>query len=423
MNAAREAPREDATGSSVLSTPYPIVRLPNGLRVVCVPRSRTSTFALHLLVRAGSRHDGAQPGRAHLVEHLVFRAAGHERSDLFAAVEGLGGEVTAHTTRDYTAFSLVVAAPDAARALALLPALARPPAVDTPTVRAEREIIGHELRERARPADVLWDLLLSALWGDEPLARPPGGCLAGLPRLTGSAAARFHASHYTAPSLLVMGVGACEPAALVDAATAGLGTLPAGPAPRAPAAPAASVAALESPTGERGSYVAVGVAVPGADHPDCAALRLLENVLGQGPRSRLGRALAVRGLPAAVQTRYAAYSGVGVFAALAAGPFVGPDAIAAVLAAEIVRLASRPPTRAEVHAARRRLTGVLHRGCESNAGLASALGADTLLADPLCPTTPELTAVASVTVSRARRAASEYLGSGPFARATLIGRV
>ena len=74
----------------------------------------------------------------------------------------MGGEVTAHTTRDYTAFELVVAAPDAARALALLPALARPPAVDRASVRGEREIVGHELRERARPADALWDLLLRA---------------------------------------------------------------------------------------------------------------------------------------------------------------------------------------------------------------------------------------------------------------------
>jgi processing peptidase subunit beta len=393
------------------------------VRAVCVPRPRSPTVALQLLARAGSRDDGARPGLAHLVEHLVFRAAGDDRHDLFATVESLGGEVTAHTTRDYTAFSLVVAAPDADRALALLPALARPPAVDRVSVRGERQIVGHELRERTRSADALWDLLLAALWADDPLARPPGGSLAALPGLTGRAAAGFHARHYTAPRLLVVGVGACAPEAFADAVAAGLGALPAAAAPRPPSAPPARPAMLEASAGGGGSYVAVGVAVPGAEAADCAALRLLEGVLGQGPRSRLGRALATRGLAAAVQARYAAYAGVGVFAALAAGPFPDADAVARVLQSEIERLVTCPPTPSEVRAARRRALAALYCSCESNAGLASALGAAILPAAPQSSTQSALTAVAAVSAAQAHRVASTHLAPAAFARATLRARL
>src|SRR5262245_15255104 len=103
----------DGSGSySPLVTDYSSLRLANGIRALILPRPDSPTFALQLLVRAGSRNDGAGHGLAHLVEHLVFRAPGGSRVDLFAEVEGLGGEVGAATSRDYTTFELVVAAPD-----------------------------------------------------------------------------------------------------------------------------------------------------------------------------------------------------------------------------------------------------------------------------------------------------------------------
>ena len=89
-------------------------RLPNGARAMLLPRPRSPTLAVQLLLRAGSRHDGTHPGLAHLVEHLVFRAPTPPRADLYAAVESLGGEVGGGTTRDYTSFEIVVGAPHAA---------------------------------------------------------------------------------------------------------------------------------------------------------------------------------------------------------------------------------------------------------------------------------------------------------------------
>jgi predicted Zn-dependent peptidase len=375
---------------------------------------------VQLIVRAGSRHDGSHPGLAHLVEHLVFRAPNDERPDLFAAVEGLGGAVTATTMRDYTAFSLVVAAPHAARALALLPALARPPATDAASVRGERRVIAAELRERARPADTLWDLLLAALWGDHPLTRPPGGSVAGLRALTAHAAARFHGGYYTAPRLLVVGAGACAAAPFAEAVQASLGALPGDGQTSAPDdSPASCPAALEAPWGGAVTYVAVGAAVPGLEHPDNAALRLLDGVLGQGPASRLGRSLRARGLYGGVQARYAAYVGAGVFAALAAGPFADPGAVADALESAVRALGTRPPSPAEMAAARRRQAGTLARRCESNEGLASALGAEALFETARPPDAGSPRLLLNVRPTAARRVAREYLAEATFARAVL----
>src|SRR5215208_4135196 len=116
----------------VLSTQYSVL----ADRALVVARPHSARLALQVFFAAGSRHDGDYPGLAHLVEHLVFRDAGGERRDLYAAVERLGGELSGGTTRDYTSFEIVVGAPDAAAALALLSDLMRPPAADAASIAA-----------------------------------------------------------------------------------------------------------------------------------------------------------------------------------------------------------------------------------------------------------------------------------------------
>ena len=134
-------------------------RLPNGARAMLLPRPRSPTLAIQLLLRAGSRHDGTHPGLAHLVEHLVFRAPTPPRADLYAAVESLGGEVGGGgTTRDYTSFEIVLGAPHAATALSLLAHLAREPA------HASSQLPGRAARRLSGKAP----------YGSEPV--PPAPC-------------------------------------------------------------------------------------------------------------------------------------------------------------------------------------------------------------------------------------------------------
>src|SRR5262245_3259930 len=218
---------EDGHGSySSLITHHSSLRLANGIRALLLPRPGSPTFALQLLVRAGSRHDGAGHGLAHMVEHLVFRAPGGSRVDLFAAVESLGGEVGAATWRDYTTFEVVVAAPDAERALALLPALVRAPAADAASFRGEQQIVCRELGERAGPAAALWDLLLTGLWGDDPLVHAPGGSADAILALAPEATSAFHTQHYRAPRFVVAAAGSCSTAAFAAAVETALGDLP-----------------------------------------------------------------------------------------------------------------------------------------------------------------------------------------------------
>jgi predicted Zn-dependent peptidase len=128
-------------------------------------------------------------------------------------------------------------------------------------------------------------------------------------------------------------------------------------------------------------HLAVGIAVPGLESADCAALRLLDVALGRGPGSRLPRAIAARDLPARVQSQYVPYWGGGVFGALATCGREQVDDVAEVLAAELHALSTRPLDAGEIVAARARYEGAVYRNCETNLGLASAAGVEALFAD------------------------------------------
>ncbi len=390
------------------------LRLHNGVRALLLARPGSPTLALQVLVRAGSRHDGPHPGLAHLVEHLVFRAPGPKRVDLFAAVEGLGGEIGASTGRDYTSLELVIAAEHGARALALLPALVRPPATTAAVVDGERRVIAHELRERVAPADALWDLLLAALWADDPLVGPPAGTAQGLASLSPEAAQAFHARYFRPPHLLVAAAGACDPAAFADAVEAGLGDLrpTAGAGP--PAVPLAHPARRHATAPQPVTYLAVGVPVTGHEAPAGAALHLLEYALGRGRAARLARAVAARGLTVAVQARYAPYAGVGAFAALAAAPPSEADAVEALLGAELHRLGAEPPAIAELAAAQAHFLGALYRRCETNLGLANTAGVEALFVDEAPPLAGVMASLREPAAQAAAASARRY-----FARADL----
>jgi predicted Zn-dependent peptidase len=408
----------DSADYSALSTRHSALRLANGVRAVLLPRPWSPSFALQLVVRAGSRHDGPYAGLAHLVEHLVFRAPGGLRVDLFAAVEGIGGEVSASTGRDSTTFEIVVAAPDAARALALLPALFRPPATDAASLAGERQVICQELRERTPPANTLWDLLLAALWGDNPLVRAPAGTPQGVLAAPAEAARALHARYYRAPRLLVAAAGACSPEAFAAAVEVGLGDLPPAPDEAAPAAPRARSDALSGVVPGGMTYLAVGVGTAGLEHADCPALRLLQVALGQGATSRLGRAVAARGLSAAVQAHYMPYLGAGAFAALAVVPAAEAEPVEALLADELCRLGREPPTAAALAAARTRYLGALHRRCESNLGLAGAAGEEALAGSDQPPLAHTLARAATLSADEVAAVAQRAFAAPP-ARARL----
>ena len=81
--------------------------LSNGLRVLTAPLGHAQSVACYIFLNTGSRYeDATNRGIAHFAEHMFFK--GTERrptaKDISLAVEGMGGEFNAFTSKEYTAY-------------------------------------------------------------------------------------------------------------------------------------------------------------------------------------------------------------------------------------------------------------------------------------------------------------------------------
>ncbi|MEU1817792.1 insulinase family protein [Streptomyces roseifaciens] len=166
--------------------------LPNGIRLVAVPRAGTPLAAVVLRVGVGSAdEEPGEEGLAHVLEHMVVRCA------MDGGRVGDGALVTARTGKEATVYSAVVRRADAVLAVAALgPVLGR---LDVPRedLAAELTAIREERAQRsADPARRLQDSLMGALWPGTRCAHPVLGDPRVVDALTPQRVRRFHHRWY-----------------------------------------------------------------------------------------------------------------------------------------------------------------------------------------------------------------------------------
>lgn len=82
--------------------------LSNGVRVVTEEHSWASTINVGLFIESGTKHEQeGQMGMAHLTEHMVFKGTQSQKAlDIVLNIEKVGGEINAHTSREYTCYTV-----------------------------------------------------------------------------------------------------------------------------------------------------------------------------------------------------------------------------------------------------------------------------------------------------------------------------
>ena len=79
--------------------------LPNGVKIV--HRWTPSPVAyVGVMIGAGTRDERAEEnGMAHYIEHCIFKGTAHHSArQIIQAIEGIGGEINAYTTKEETTF-------------------------------------------------------------------------------------------------------------------------------------------------------------------------------------------------------------------------------------------------------------------------------------------------------------------------------
>ena len=191
--------------------PNPVQRktLPSGLRVIVAEQPNSTLTALDLRVRVGSGNESAATnGTAHLIEHLVFKGTEtRKRGEIDQAIESLGGELKAQTTRDTTRFATVLPAAKWQEALQIIAEMTLHPAFRAEDVAAEKKVILSEMAiARMEPTRAGFNALTETVFAaDDPYRLPLMGSEVNVKAMTPDTLHRFHQQWYR-PENMVLAV-------------------------------------------------------------------------------------------------------------------------------------------------------------------------------------------------------------------------
>jgi predicted Zn-dependent peptidase len=357
--------------------------LGQGLTVVTERMPDIRSVSIGFWVGTGSVDESpAQSGASHFLEHLLFKGTESRTARGIAeAVDAVGGDMNAFTTKEYTTFYMRLLAADLDLGLDILSDIIWSPAFRPDEFESERQVILEEILMHAdEPADLVHDVLAGALFPGHPLGREVLGEEDTVTAMAVDDVAAFHADHYRPTNIVVAAAGRVDHDVVVAGIEARLAgrTGATAPARSAPSAPALPRAVLNRSTEQ--AHLAVATPAPDRDDEDRHAMSIVEHVLGGGMSSRLFQSIREeRGLAYSVYAYRLAFQGAGALAVYAGTSPANAAEVLALIHAGFERMAASGLTAAELDSARGHIRGAMALGLEDSGARMSRIGHSQLV--------------------------------------------
>lgn len=361
---------------------YNTAILPCGLRVI---HRQTDSPVLYCgyAVNAGTRDERPEePGMAHFCEHLTFK--GTERRGaikIINALECVGGELNAFTTKEHTVYYSAVLKDHFAKAVDLLTDIVFHSTYPQTEIDKEVEVICDEIESyNDSPAELIYDEFESLLFDNHPLGRNILGEAARLREYTTADARRFASEHYRPANAVFFAYGNVDFKRLTSLLRRATKDMPDGePLIRKPAdsgLPPYTPANVTLNKATHQAHVMIGNRAYGMHDPRRMALYLLNNILGgPGMNARLNMLLRERhGLVYTVESTMASYRDTGVWSV-----YFGCDPgdvrrCRRLVLHELKRIAAQPLSNYQLEAAKRQIKGQIAIACDNREGFALDIG-------------------------------------------------
>jgi zinc protease len=402
--------------------------LPNGLRVVVVPRPGVPLIELRLRVPFAA--SGAQTAHEHTARGAVLSGAvllgttSHDQNGIAELLQSHGAELSVSTDPDRLLLATTLLPDGLGPVLGVLAELLTDATYPDDRVEGERDRVAERIAiARSQPGVIARAALAARRYGDHPyaIALPEAELVSAV---DGEALRALHRERVLPAGSTLVLVGDLDPRAAVDivagALTGWAGSGTAVEAPPAPRLDAPGVELIDRP-GAVQSNLRLGGPAPSRTDPDLAAVRLANMIFGGYFSSRLVENIRERRgytySPRSSVDHQVAGSSFLVEADVAT-EVTGPALLETWY--ELGRMALLPVTEAELDGARRYILGSMALSTATHAGLASTLSA--LIGSGLPPgwLAEHQQALAAVTVDEVLAASERYLASSALT-AVVVG--
>ena len=203
--------------------------LPNGVKIV--HRWTPSPVAyIGVMVGAGTRDEQPEEnGMAHYIEHCVFKGTSqHSARQIIHAIEGIGGEINAYTTKEETTFYAAILAEHVQLTLHLIAEMILQPAFKKEETDKERMVIMDEIESyNDQPSELIYDDFESLVFAGNSLALPILGTKKTIRHISSKPeyAKNWMAAHYSPERMVVFCQGNVKPEKIFRLAEKELGGL------------------------------------------------------------------------------------------------------------------------------------------------------------------------------------------------------
>ena len=396
-----------------------VITLPSGLTVAVEPMISTRTVAIGVWVGVGARDEPREiSGMSHFLEHLLFKGTDTRSAiEISQAVDRVGGDINAYTSKEYTAYYCRLPARHAATGIELMGDVVTAPALRDADIESERQVILEELAmDDDSPEDVVHQAFSAAVFGDHPLGRDTAGDRGSVRRLGPDAVRSFYDERYRSGSTVVSIAGAVDPDEVIDLVTKHFDRLPEGDGRRDRTPPddtamtPGHTVAIDDDT-EQVHMVVGGRSLARFD-PDREALDVANHVLGGGLSSRLFDEIRERrGLAYSVFSSAAAYEDSGAWSIYAGSMPEHAAEVRSVIGHELDRLVADGITAEELEIAQGYLTGSYEMGLEDSGARMSRLGGQLTIRGEIRSVEEQIERWSNVTLVDVQRVVERVYGA------------
>src|SRR5580765_6047361 len=402
--------------------------LDNGLRVLTASLPQVASTTVFVFYAAGSRYETRETnGIAHFTEHMFFK--GTERRptarDIGMAIDGIGGELNAFTSKEYTGYYVRCASEHQPIALDVLTDMLRHSKFSGDEIEREKGVIVEEMNMYFdTPRDYIGGVYDQLRYGDQPLGWDIVGRKETVRGATRDTFLDYIGDWYK-PSRMVVGIaGRLDDDTHAEVARL-FGDLEAGETPPLPtlaAPPNGDGPQIRLHTKQSDqAHLSLGVPSRPLNHPDRYILQVLATVLGGGMSSRLFTEVRERrGLAYYVYAVNSSYTDAGSLHSQAGVDINRIDEAVTTIVDELKRIVDEEVPADELEKAKNFAKGRFVLQLENPQGLILFGLRREVLEGAAVEPDEVLAAIDAVTPEDVQRVARELLGSNAL-RLALIG--
>jgi predicted Zn-dependent peptidase len=353
--------------------------LPNGITLLTERMPHVRSVTLGVWLRRGSRHEPARlNGASHFIEHLVFKGTETRSArEIALAVDSIGGQMDAFTSKEYTCFYAKVLDDHVKDAVDLLSDIVLRPLFDATELERERKVIVEEIRMvEDAPEELVYDMFSTHFYPGHALGRPIQGTEGTVRGLSRGRLLRYFRENYVPENILIVATGNIRHTELKRLAAKTFGRMTQGgrPAPRGSRPRSRGGVVVRAKKELEQLHLLLGVPAFPERHAQRYPLFVLNALLGGTMSSRLFQKVREeRGLAYSVYSAVNAFRDAGVMMVYAGTSPDKGDELLSVVRDELRELRDKGPSAREVEVAKEHLKGSLMLSLESTSSRMSNL--------------------------------------------------